>query len=297
MLAFSYALLVTIIQLAGAYIRYLPFSQIMERKEAATLWRNMLIWSVFGLLINFSVTYSLGITMATYKLLFFFGMTPYLVISVIHIPHRLPQHLFVLGIQALYAFMLHSSSGIILTLIYSNMTAILLPLQLTLWIFLFLLIYPWGQKLFTSLLPDEQFVSDTRLRWYIAFLPISFYVGCLISISNVTFLPELSSRLSRFSIPLFFFIFYSIVHYNSDEEQQHKKLKKNKERLTKQRESLKEHTKLMQENEKALSVLRHDMRHSYRLIYALLEKGDYDSIRNHIAAQKALLENTSENAK
>ncbi|WP_407396942.1 hypothetical protein [Anaerovibrio sp.] len=235
--------------------------------------------------------------MATYKLLFFFGMIPYFIIAVIYIPHRMPQHFFVLGIQALYSFMLHSTSGIILTLIYSSMTVELLHLQLTTWMFLFMLIYPWGQKLFTSLLPDEQFVSDTRLRWYIAFLPISVYVGCLISISKVTFLPNLSDRLTRLAIPLFFFIIYSIVHYNSNEEQQHKRLKETKERLTRQRQSLKEHTQLMQENEKALSVLRHDMRHSYRLIYALLEKGDYDSIRNHITAQKALLEDTADKPK
>lgn len=297
MLAFSYALLVTIIQLAGAYIRYLPFSQVIGRDKAVALWRNLLIWSIFGLSINFAITYSLGITMITYKLLFFFGMTPYVIISIIYIPKRLPQHLFVLGVQALYAFMLHSTSGIILTLIYSTMTAILLPQELTIWIFLFLLIYPWGHKLFISLLPDDQFVSDTKLRWYIALLPISFYVGCIISISNVTFLPELSDRLSRLAIPLFFFIVYFIVHYNSNEEQQHKKLLENNERLTRQRQSLKEHTQLMQENEKALSVLRHDMRHSYRLIYALLEKGDYDSIKNHITAQKALLENTADTPK
>ncbi|ORT99146.1 hypothetical protein D081_2116 [Anaerovibrio sp. JC8] len=235
--------------------------------------------------------------MVTYKLLFFFGMTPYLIISIIHIPHRLPQHLFVLGIQALYAFMLHSTSGIILTVMHSTMTAILLPQELVIWIFLFLLIYPWGNRLFTSLLPDDQLVSDTKLRWYIAVLPLSVYVGCIISISNVTFLPELSDRLSRLAIPLFFFVIYSIVHYNSNEEQQHKKLMENRERLTRQRQNLKEHTQIMQENEKALSVLRHDMRHSYRLIYALLEKGDYESIKKHITAQKALLENAVDNQK
>ncbi len=294
MLAFSYALLVTIIQLAGAYLRYLPFSQVIDREKSAVLWRNMLIWSILGLAINFAVTSNLGITMATYKLLFFFGMTPYVIISIIHIPHRLPQHFFVLGVQALYSFMLHSSSGMILTIIYSTMTARLLPHELVIWIFLFLLIYPWGHKLFTSLLPDDQLTSDASLRWYIALLPLSFYVGCIISISNVTFLPDLSDRLSRFAIPLFFFIIYALVHYDSAERQQHQRLMENRERLTRQRENLKEHTKLMQEYEQAISVLRHDMRHSYRIIYALLEKGDYDSIKKHISAQKAMLENTPE---
>ena len=109
----------------------------------------------------------------------------------------------------------------------------------------------------------------------------------IISITNVTFLPELSDRLTRLSIPLFFFIVYSLVHYNSREAIQYRQLTQTKERLTRQLQNLTKHTKMVQENEKAISVLRH----SYRLIYALLEKGDYESIKKHIEAQKKLLEN------
>lgn len=291
MLIFAYAFLTTLIHLAGAYFRYLPFSRILNRKLTARLWKALLLWSIAGLMINIYVTSVYGISMRTFKLLFFFGMTPYFILSVILIPRHLAQHFFVIGIQALYAFMLHSVASIILTLIYSTMTARLLPLQLTLWIGLFLLIYPWGEKLFTSLLPDKQFISDTKLQWYIALLPVSFYIGSIISITNVTFLPELSDRLTRLSIPLFFFIVYSLVHYNSREAIQYRQLTQTKERLTRQLQNLTKHTKMVQENEKAISVLRHDLRHSYRLIYALLEKGDYESIKKHIEAQKKLLEN------
>lgn len=291
MLTFAYALLTTIIHLAGAYLRYLPFSQILDQRRTTNLWKALLFWSIAGFIINVLVTSVYGISMLTFKLLFFFGMTPYFILSIIFIPRHLSQHFFVIGIQALYSFMLHSVASIILTIVYSTMTAKLLPLQLTLWLILFLLIYPWGEKLFITLLPDEQFVSDSKLRWYIALLPVSFYIGCIISITNLTFLPELSDRLTRLSIPLFFFIIYSLVHYNSREAVQHRQLIQTQKRLTRQLQNLKEHTRIVQENEKAISVLRHDLRHSYRLIYALLEKRDYESIKKHIESQKKLLEN------
>ena len=143
MLTFSYALLTTIIHLAGAYFRYLPFSQILDQRRTTKLWKALLLWSIAGLVINVLVTNVYGISMLTFKLLFFFGMTPYFILSIILIPRHLSQHFFVIGIQALYAFMLHSLASIILTILYSTMTARLLPLQLTLWLILFLLIYPF----------------------------------------------------------------------------------------------------------------------------------------------------------
>lgn len=290
MLNFSFAFLATIIHIAGAYFRYLPFAEALDHKGTVKLWRALLLWSIPGLLINFLVVHTLEINMATLKLLFFFSWLPYSLITILNIPNRLPQHVFVFGIQALFAFMLHALSGVILTLLYQTVTSQLLPLHLTLWIILFLLIFPWSKQFFSGLLPNEQFIADTKYSWYIAVLPVLFYLGTIIPITTVTFLPDITDRLARLSIPLFFFLIYSLVKYSSHEEEQHHRLQMLNKHFRQQLDTLKEQTKLMQENEKAMSVLRHDLRHSYRLIYALLEKEDYESLQAHIEGQKKKLE-------
>ena len=50
--------------------------------------------------------------------------------------------------------------------------------------------------------------------------------------------------------------------------------------------ALKQETELLQENLQAARVLRHDLRHHYRRLYALLSEGDYSAAIEHIGKQK-----------
>lgn len=50
--------------------------------------------------------------------------------------------------------------------------------------------------------------------------------------------------------------------------------------------ALKQETELLQEDLQAARVLRHDLRHHYRLLYALLGEGDYSAAIEHIRKQK-----------
>jgi len=50
--------------------------------------------------------------------------------------------------------------------------------------------------------------------------------------------------------------------------------------------ALKQETELLQENLQAARILRHDLRHHYRLLYALLSEGDYSAAIEHIGKQK-----------
>ena len=59
MLNFSFAFLATIIHIAGAYFRYLPFAEAIDHKGTVKLWRALLLWSIPGLLMNFLVVHTL----------------------------------------------------------------------------------------------------------------------------------------------------------------------------------------------------------------------------------------------
>ena len=67
------------------------------------------------------------------------------------------------------------------------------------------------------------------------------------------------------------------------------KLERNKRRLSDKLSRLKEYNELIQENHKKVSVMRHDLRHNYNLIYALLESGNLEKAREHIKKQEELL--------
>ena len=54
-------------------------------------------------------------------------------------------------------------------------------------------------------------------------------------------------------------------------------------------EILKEYNEVSEENQRKISVMRHDLRHSYNLIYAMLENGDVEAAREHIRKQKEWL--------
>ena len=59
--------------------------------------------------------------------------------------------------------------------------------------------------------------------------------------------------------------------------------------LNQQLESLKRHNLLIQENQKQISIFRHDLRHSYRLISAMLKEGNVEEALIHIKTQDELI--------
>ncbi|MCR5175949.1 MAG: hypothetical protein K6C05_03770 [Anaerovibrio sp.] len=289
MMIITYAVLAAIIHLIGAYCRFLPFKEKLTPDLITKIWKRYNIWAITDCILISFLLMKLGINYSSYKLIFFIGWIPYVLITLYYIKHKIPEHLFVYGIQALYAFMLHSFANMIISSLFGENNVELLHIHLILWILIFALTLPWTKKLFSSLLPDNLFFSDTTLRWLIALLPISIYLGTSMNIINITFLPSWEERLSRLTIPIIFFILYSVIQFNSYEISKKQELTHNNSVMLHQLRYLKRQNQLIQENEERLSVLRHDLRHSYRIIYTLLEEGKDDSIKQHIISQTKML--------
>ena len=72
----------------------------------------------------------------------------------------------------------------------------------------------------------------------------------------------------------------------SHEAKQNSQLEHHNDLLALRLKALKQETELLQENLQAARVLRHDLRHHYRLLYALLSEGDYSAAIEHIWKQK-----------
>lgn len=291
MLMIAFAFLSTLIQLAGAYVRFLPFREAMPCEDRKRLWRWLFRWGLLGFLVNLMVVQQAGLCMAAFKLVFFFGWIPYLLISVMAIKRPIEEHIFVLGMQAIWAFMIQSFAGMAVSLLYGAVTADRLVIHLLCNIAIFALLFPWARTMFTRLLRGPR-PQDKTLRLCTAWLPFVIWLGMLLSVAKVTFLPEWSDRLTRLFIPPSFFFAYSMIAEAGREIHRRKTLAMACLNMEKQREELLRQTELLEETAERISVLRHDLRHSYRLVYALLSAGEEETALQHIRAQKEEFSNS-----
>lgn len=295
MMVFSLAVLATLIQISGAYLRFLPFRRKMTPEEIRSLWESLLLWSMSGLLLYILYLSRSGIHLTSFKLMFFFGWIPYVVLSVMVIRNQNAQHVFVFGMQALWSFMLHSLSGMILVAVFGTITNDVIHYHTVCYLILFLLLFPWEKKMFEHLLPTDRLLDDSPLRWYVAALPIAIFLGALIPIVHITFLPGWKDRLARFALPLFFFLVYSTMSFSSREATDRIQKEHANRLMRQQRDALKRRASFMKEAAEHISVLRHDLRHSYRMIYTLLKNGAEDMALEHIRTQEEKLQTLSEN--
>ena len=70
---------------------------------------------------------------------------------------------------------------------------------------------------------------------------------------------------------------------------------RNYQRLEQQLESLKNFNLMTQDNQEKIAIMRHDLRHHYRLIYSLLENKEIEKAMEHIQTQEKALDETKIN--
>lgn len=285
----SFAVLATLIQLAGAYLRYLPFRSGMSSGERQRLWRYLLGWSLVGFGATLTFLHWAGLSLGTFKLSFLFGWILYVAISLWLIRRPPHAHILVCGMQALWGFMLHSFAGMAIWLRYGSNGSEFLTVHLLCYILFFALVFPLAKHIFTALLQDP-FPKDRVLRLCVALLPSAVYLGTALPIVRLTFLPSFGGRMTRLFLPVFIFLFYSIIVEANRRTQRQRALVLANLRMERNRKELLEEAKQLEENAQYISVLRHDLRHNYRLIHALLTAGDEENALRHIRAMQERFE-------
>lgn len=289
--------LIVLAQLIETYIRWLAFSKQVSFDSKWQLWLSSAAWSFASLLLYSLIFAEFGINATTYKAILMLGWMPYFLIALKFIPTGLPQHVFVLGMGAICAIIQHtvSTSIILLNFRFANETQIIFAEIIT-YLSLFLIFLPIYGKYFSKLLPNKEFFDLRPIGVYIAILPLVIISAHIIRLADGVLVHSWAERLSRFYLPLVFFLFYRYILSAANNFYDLQQLERNKQRLTEQLASLKKYNERIQENQKVVAVMRHNLRHSYNLIYAMLESGNIAKAREHIITQKFLLESTVEQA-
>lgn len=279
------------VQLGGAYLRYLSFSRELSAREVSELKKRFLLWSLTGFLLNLFI-FAEALNYRAYKIVLGVGWIPYFALSMTVIRKKIPQHIFVLGVQALWGFMLHAFAGMGVALIHGAMLEEFLLLQLTFYLILFAALLKVERKFFVNLLPAQIFFKNPVLKWSISILPLAIYIGTIIPVIEVTFLPTWKEKLSRIFLPIFFLLIYRAMSITTQSFTEIQRQEQRTQMLQRQMDLLTEHNELMEKKRRAVAELQKNLSANYSEIDSLLAEGKISEAMKFIREQGNLLDST-----
>lgn len=287
------ATLIVLAQLIDAYIRWMAFFGNVFDDVKFRLFASSAVWGAASFVLYVLIFDEYGINATTYKAILMLGWLPYFCICLRLVPWGLPQHVFVLGMGAICSLTQHTvGASVIVTNLSGQSESEIIFLDAAAYLLLFALFLPIVGQYFKTMLPSREFFDLRPQGIYIALLPLVIISGHLIQIADAVILHAWTERLSRLYLPLVFFFFYHYILRAAENFYDLQRLERNKKRLEAQLAALKEYNDLTQESQRQVSIMRHDLRHSYNLIYAMLESGNVAKAREHIMTQEFLLEAT-----
>lgn len=285
------ATLIVTAQLIDAYIRFLAFSSKVPAEVRPRLFASSIIWSAASLALYNLIFSEYGVNATTYKAIWMLGWLPHFCICLKFIPWGLPQHMFVLGMGAICSLTQHTVAAIMIVMNLSGQSdSEIILAEAAGYLLLFAIFLPICGQYFKNLLPSKEFFDLRPQGIYIALLPLVIVSSHIIQIADDVLIHSWTERLSRIYLPPVFFFFYRYILRAAENFYALQKLERNKKRLEEQLSALKEYNALTRESREQVSIMRHDLRHSYNLIYAMLESGNVAKAREHILAQEFLLE-------
>ena len=279
-------ILIALAQLFDAAIRYLAFAKRVNQTTTRKLFLYSVLWCAASVFVYEIFFATFSVDTATYKIVLFTGWLPYFVICAKLIPWGLPQHVFVFGMGVIGSLVQHTVGAFFVLKFAGRSEAELIFVEAATYLTLFAIFLPVCGYFFAKLLPSREFFDLRPQGIYIALLPLIICSAHLLRLADDVFFHSWAERLSRFYLPIVFFFFYRYILNAAKNFYELQRLERNKRHLQEQLDALKQYDSLMAENRKKISVMRHDLRHNYNLINALLEAGDVDKALEHIRKQE-----------
>lgn len=286
------ALVMVFLQFSGVWLRYLPFADAVSAVQRRKLVQLEAGWGVLAFFIYAVIMTMYEGEVLRFKLLVAFGWVPFFLISYYCIPRGFVQHLYVLGMQSLFAILLHTISGFVVGAVLSadygermHMLGII-----TCYLVLFTLLIPLERRLFSTLVSAQRFFQFHHLGLYIAMMPLVVLFAYALPMMDSQLYHSVPERLGRLALPIVFFMIFRLVFNAAHQMSEHMVRIGRSNLLAQQLYSLREYTRLTEERRQTLRVLRHDMHHYNRLLGALLDSGRISEARELVDKQAAELE-------
>lgn len=279
-------IVIALAQLFDAAIRYLAFSKKVSEKTTRKVFLYSSLWCVASVFVYGIFFAKFSVDASTYKFVLMTGWLPYFIICAKMIPWGLPQHIFVLGMGVICSLVQHTVGAFFVLNFVGRPEAELILLEAAIYLALFAIFLPVCGYFFVKLLPSREFFNLKPQGIYIALLPLIVSSAHLIRLADDVFVHSWAERLSRFYLPIAFFFFYRYILNAAKNFYEMQRLERTEARLEEQLTALKDYHALTEASRKKISVMRHDLRHNYNIIYTLLEAGDVAKALEHVRNRK-----------
>lgn len=275
-------LFLAILPLPGLYLRYLPFTRFITPPQRDKLLFCYGIWFLLLFLINIYVFFTSGFSVHFYKLSAMLSWLPYLAINIVLIPNHLEHHIFVAGMQCLYVMLLHGTAVLLLLYFEPQPTVLQFGyLQTVIYMLLFAATFPLIRRFFNRVFWSDQAVSNRSYWRTVCLLPF------LVSFESITLSYSDDILATQLLVPRLILLgtFCALIYafsYDVSGLEESAELDANNQFLALQLSTLKDHTRLIDDGNQKMAVIRHNIRHYNQLLSTLIQDGKKDAALSFI---------------
>ncbi|WP_297017840.1 sensor histidine kinase [uncultured Dialister sp.] len=263
---------VTITHLIGVLLRYVPFRDVLSRKQKRGMLVSYLVLAVIMFPIYMHIFANPATRVPYLKIAFTMGAFVYVAATLFWFHTRLAQQLYIFGMQGLWVSTIHTAAGILIYYVLHIDTAqdqlftisVIDPLCN-------LLLLPCSLYLFRRMRPSSLLMSDKSYGFYMALLPLAIvFIQVPQNLNMDQFFWNSNRILMRVITGICFFIMYKGVTLEDENLASEIHLRSVNDTQRKTIHFLQSYTLLVQQGSKKFSILRHDIRHHIQLVYALI---------------------------
>jgi signal transduction histidine kinase len=284
---------ITLPQIAGVILRYIPFSKLITPKQLRTLIYRYVIWFMLQNIILFIAIRTIHVNPSFYKIVIFIGAFIYVFINFTVIKKMFFQHAFILGMQTCYSLVLHSIAAIILSKFSHALdTSNEIILQSFIFLILFILtLYPLWKFVRNSFILNIS--SEYSYYWNIIWLiPNLLWISDVIITMDNSWISTWRQLVARLLMGASILVSYKCVNLDFKELKEKFELNQINKLLHIQMDTIKHQSKTINENDEKMRIFRHDMRHNVQMLSQLINNGEISDALSILSQLNDTLENT-----
>lgn len=276
------SLLSALVQMPGIIFRYIPFKDNIEKNQKKMLFILYGIVMVVNIVLFYISQRIFGLDVLFYKFYFIMGGLMYLVINCYVLPKKVPEHLFVYWMIAIYVLTIHSLSAIIqnfFSIETENITR--LVVQNFLFLIISVISYPIIKKLIDiTIKPFLQYKKGEYWKT-IWIVPMFMFCASFLMSINYTWIQDWQQIVSRLFTCVAMIFICQCIAYDFKEMTEKiaidEKLKFSEEQIRLQKNYYAALTKSMDDAKKS----RHDFKHHKAAIERFIQTNDKKGLMDY----------------
>lgn len=265
--------LISIIELVGVFLRYIPFHTTLSAKQKKQLVLSYAAFFILQFAILLLVFSRIPLTPRSYKMINFFGGACYVTINCILIRNQFFKHIFIASIQATYFLFLHSFAAMFTNRYFSSMPINLqFQIQSIGFLALFLIFsYPLYKILKNSFL--LRIGEEKHYYWkWIWLIPCFTLFGNMLTTMDGEWISTWQQFFARVLMAATVFASWKCVNIDFEELDEKIRVKSENELLNLQIKAISDSAYLIEKKEEKIKILRHDMRHHTQMLFSFISE-------------------------